>query len=84
MFNISRISPDLVDPDFLEALEMEGAIVTIDTRNILNNIELESLTADEILEVRSNLGIYQVYAQLKKLVIHPKYCTIHIYRIIIL
>jgi hypothetical protein len=58
MFNIQKISPDLFDPEFQEALEMEGAIVTVDTRNILNNIELESLTSDEILEVRSNLGIY--------------------------
>ncbi len=41
-----------------ESLENEGAIVTFDTRNILNNIELESLTSDEILEVRSNLGQY--------------------------
>ncbi len=63
---------------------MEGAIVSVDTRNILNNIELESLTSDEIVEVRSNLGIYQVYAQCKKLVIHPKYCIINIYRFIIL
>ncbi len=84
MFNLQKISADLFDPDLAEALEAEGAIVTIDTRNILNNIELESLTSDEILEVRSNLGIYQAYVQLKKLVIHPKYCTIHVYRIIII
>jgi hypothetical protein len=58
MFNLQKICPDLFDPEYLEALEMEGAIVTVDTRNILNNIELESLTSDEILEVRSNLGIY--------------------------
>lgn len=62
MFNLQKICPDLFDPEYLEALEMEGAIVTVDTRNILNNIELESLTSDEILEVRSNLGIYKVYA----------------------
>ena len=51
-------------------MENEGVILTIDTRNILNNIELESLTSDEILEVRSNLGQYNAYIQQKKLVIH--------------
>jgi hypothetical protein len=56
MFHLKRICPDIFEPDQAESLENEGAILTIDTRNILNNIELESLTSDEILEVRSNLG----------------------------
>lgn len=56
MFHLQKICPDIFDAELAESLENEGAMVTIDTRNILNNIELESLTSDEILEVRSNLG----------------------------
>lgn len=32
-----------------------------DTKGILNNIELEQLTADEIMEVRSNLCQQQAF-----------------------
>lgn len=56
MFHLQKVCPDIFDSEMTESLENEGAIVTFDTRNILNNIELESLTSDEILEVRSNLG----------------------------
>lgn len=61
MFHLQKICPDIFDAELAESLENEGAMVTIDTRNILNNIELESLTSDEILEVRSNLGQYNAY-----------------------
>jgi hypothetical protein len=50
---------------------------------ILNNIELEQLNSDEILEVRANLGRYEVYTQCKRLTISA-YCKIFIYRLIIL
>ena len=70
MFNIQSICPELYDPENTELLETEGCVLIFNTTNILNNIELESLTADEILEVRSNLGIYKAYVQFKKLVIH--------------
>ncbi len=40
---------------------MDGAIINFDTRTIMNNVDLESLTSDEIIEVRSNLGLYQAY-----------------------
>jgi hypothetical protein len=63
---------------------MEGALVNFDTRTIMNNVDLESLTSDEIIEVRSNLGQYQAYLQQKRVVIHPKLCIINIYRVIIL
>jgi hypothetical protein len=39
-----------------EILEVEGGVLEFDTRGILNNIELEQLTSEEILEVRSNLS----------------------------
>lgn len=36
-------------------MEQEGGVLQFDTKGILNNIELEQLSADEIMEVRSNL-----------------------------
>jgi len=48
---------------------MEGKCLTFDTTSILNNIDLEQLTSDEIIEVRSNLGRYEVYVQLKRLIV---------------
>lgn len=47
----------------------------------MSNIELESLTSDEIIEVRSNLGVHDAYIQLKRLEISA-YCNINIYRVI--
>jgi hypothetical protein len=41
MFNIKNISNELLDPENLEALESEGITLVLDTRNILENIELE-------------------------------------------
>jgi hypothetical protein len=35
--------------------------VNLDTRNILNFVELESLNSDEIIEVKANLGVFQAY-----------------------
>ena len=46
-------------------------ILNFDTSKILNTVEIESLTSDEIIEVKSNLGQYQCYVQMKRLVIHP-------------
>ena len=42
-------------------MEQEGTIMQFDTKGILNNIELEQLTADEIMEVRSNLCQQQAF-----------------------
>ncbi len=65
-------------------METEGLLVNLDTRNILNFVELESLNSDEIIEVKANLGVYQAYVQLKRFVIHPQYCTLLIYRVIMI
>lgn len=56
----------------------------LDLRNILDHVNLEILTADEINDVKSRLGIYPVHVQLKTLVFDPKYCTIKLYRLILL
>jgi hypothetical protein len=45
-------------------------VLTFDTRNILNFVELESLNSEEVIEVKANLGVYQAYVQLKKFVVH--------------
>lgn len=56
-------------------------MLTFDTTGILSNIELESLTSDEIAEVRTNTGRNDAYVQLKRLIL-PGYCHLCIYRII--
>ena len=56
-------------------------ILIIDTRNMLDHIELESLSSDEILEIRSKLGRYECYVQMKTLVLDKNFCTVRIYRI---
>jgi hypothetical protein len=47
-------------------------------------VELESLTFEEIEEVRSSLNNYECYVQLKRLSIHPLWCKINIFRVIVL
>lgn len=54
-FNINKICNTIQESDIQELMEQEGTIMQFDTKGILNNIELEQLTADEIMEVRSNL-----------------------------
>ena len=44
-----------MDSEVSETLEIEGGVMEFDTRTILNNLELEQLSSEEILEVRSNL-----------------------------
>lgn len=53
MFNITKICPDILDTEYgqQEILESEGKQMAFDTRNILNNIELEQLTADDIEDI---------------------------------
>jgi hypothetical protein len=54
-----------------------------DTQSILSSVELEQLNADEILEIKSNLGQYHIYVQCKRLIVSV-YCKLCIYRLIIL
>ncbi|CDW84462.1 pas domain s-box family protein [Stylonychia lemnae] len=84
LFNFQKICPEITQEEVQEALEEEGLILTIDTKNMLNHIELESLSSDEILEIRSKLGRYECYVQMKSLVLDKSFCTVHIYRICIL
>ncbi|TNV87853.1 hypothetical protein FGO68_gene5771 [Halteria grandinella] len=85
MFNIQQICPEIFENDqnVQELIEGEGRQLAFDTRNILNNIELEQLNADDIEDIRENLGLYKVYVQLKKVAVST-YCQFHIYRIILL
>lgn len=43
-------------------------VLVFDTRNLLNHIELERLSSEEILDIRTKLGRYEVYVQLKNLI----------------
>lgn len=61
MFNITKIVPETAETEMVEQLQIEGAALSFDTRTIMNNVDLESLTSDEIIEVRANLGQYQAY-----------------------
>lgn len=81
MFNISKICPEILDPDLQDMLEIEGRIFQVDTTDILSNIELESLTAEEANEVRRNIRKRHAYIQLKRLTI-SSFCKICIYRLI--
>ena len=42
-------------------MENEGVILPIKTTNILESIELEKFTADEIREIKSSIGEYNAY-----------------------
>ena len=42
-------------------LEDEGSFLLFDTRNIMNHIDLETLSSEEVLDIRSKLGRYQVF-----------------------
>ena len=59
--NLSLICPDLLDPEIEEQLINGGRLQTFDTRDMLNFVELELLTAEEVYEVQSKLGIFQAY-----------------------
>lgn len=63
MINLRQIagSKILDDPETVEALEQEGLIINFDTSTIIDKIEMEALTSEEIIEIRSNIGKYQAY-----------------------
>ena len=56
----------------------------MDTSGILEHINLEQLTNEEISSIRKRLGIYPVHLELKTLVFDPKHCTVKLYRVIFL
>jgi hypothetical protein len=56
----------------------------MDTSGILEHVNLEQLTSEEIFDLKHHLGSYQVHIQLKTMVFDPKHCTVKLYRIIIL
>lgn len=48
VFPITKICADITEEVNQEQLETEGKVMTFDTSQILNNIDLESLNADDI------------------------------------
>lgn len=55
MISLEKICVDIFDPEQIDAMELEGAKLNVDTRNILTSIDLEQLAAEEIIEVKSSL-----------------------------
>lgn len=55
---IENICPEIANPDARELLEIEGMTVTINTTELLNLVELEKLSSEELLDIRSKLGTY--------------------------
>lgn len=78
------LGPEISEPDFLKEMEATGIEMHIDTRNILELVNLEYLNEEEIIEARSRIGIYSVHVQVKTLVFDPEFCTLKIFRFIFL
>ena len=55
MINLNKICPEATNPDNFQMLEEEGQILTFNTERILDNIELEQLSSDEIEEVKNSI-----------------------------
>jgi len=66
-----------------DTMEVEGVDLVFDTTYIFDHLDLESLNYDEILEVKSKLGKYAVYVQMKHLVFDSSFCHIKLYRVIV-
>lgn len=82
--SIENICPEVGDPDARELLEIEGMTVTIDTRELLNLVELEKFNSDELLDIRSKLGTFQAFLQLKYQEYGKGKCKLTFCRVIIL
>lgn len=55
MIDFQKICPNALDPAINSEIEGEGLMMEFDTSQILDQIELEQLTSDEILEVQGSL-----------------------------
>ena len=78
------LCPEILDYDTQESLENEGHTLSFDTRELLEFVELEQLSSEEILDIRSKLGVFEAYIQLKKVEYEKDKCVLYIYRVIIL
>lgn len=80
--SFSLICPEILDPDIEEGLEMGGLILTINTKEILDFVEIEVLSSEEVLSVKSRLNIQQAYVQLRKTQYAGGLCKVNYYRVI--
>lgn len=53
------ICPDINDTYSDDVLENDGAVLSFDTRELLNHVDLEALSHEEVIDVQSKLGIYR-------------------------
>jgi len=87
------MAPDLADEtgretqdelNYKSAIENEGVDALVDTTDILASVEPEELSREEILDIRSKIGKYKCYVQMKKLAFDEAFCHLRLYRIIVL
>jgi hypothetical protein len=81
---IKMLCPELNESEVMEALELGGQTVHINSSDILEFVELEALTAEEILQVKSQLGQYECYMQKKSLRYGGGISSYDVYRVIVL
>jgi hypothetical protein len=61
-----------------------GVELIMDTSHIFEHVNLEQLTSDEIYHLKRRIGAYPVNIKMKTFVFDARFCTVKLYRIIIL
>ena len=59
-------------------------MLSFDTSAVLDMVDVELLQSDEMLEIKSSLGKYEVYTQFIKMILDGEICQMHLYRLIVL
>ena len=82
--NIQQLCSQIDYPDVTDSFDtVEGAVLQFDTTAVLDMVDVELLQSDEMLEIKSNLGKYDVYTQFLKLTLGGDACQMHLYRLIV-
>ncbi len=72
-------------PEVTESFDtLEGAVLQFDTTSILSFVDMEQLQSEDLMEIKANLGKYDVYTQFVKISLGRGVCQIHLYRLIVL
>ena len=70
-------------PEVREAItSADGLETTIRSENILDHVDIEQFTQDEIMEVMSKQGMYDIHVHMKRLEFNL--VTIELYRVCLL
>jgi hypothetical protein len=83
MVKLESICSQISEPEIENQMEFEGgAILKFDTTKLLEIVELESLSHEEMNEVKLGLGVRSTYVQLSRYNIDVANKSFNIYRII--